>query len=326
MGTMDGAAEGDLAFRGAFRMTTERPERPRHHQLPYRFREFSRRLWDKAEEDDVFFMAGAVAFNVIIAVIPLLILGVGLTGFVLSARFPDPTAAVLELVSDNLPQAGAGVDLTGLLRSGVAGIVERRAGFTVLGSIFFIWLATRLVGSLRIAVREVFDIGARRSIIRGKLFDIAAVLIGILLLTLNLGMTVMLTAAVQMGGDFLEVEGGTLSLADRLAGITVAVVSIWMLFLIAYRYLPARPIRWRTAAIAATFAAAAHEGLKVAFSWYATEVADYGSTLGNLATVAVLFFWIYYGALVFVLGGEVAQVSTMRKASRVGVVSFEAGP
>jgi membrane protein len=291
MGTMDGAAEGDLAFRGAFRMTTERPERPRHHQLPYRFREFSRRLWDKAEEDDVFFMAGAVAFNVIIAVIPLLILGVGLTGFVLSARFPDPTAAVLEL-----------------------------------GSIFFIWLATRLVGSLRIAVREVFDIGARRSIIRGKLFDIAAVLIGILLLTLNLGMTVMLTAAVQMGGDFLEVEGGTLSLADRLAGITVAVVSIWMLFLIAYRYLPARPIRWRTAAIAATFAAAAHEGLKVAFSWYATEVADYGSTLGNLATVAVLFFWIYYGALVFVLGGEVAQVSTMRKASRVGVVSFEAGP
>ena len=229
-------------------------------------------------------------------------------------------------MSEILPQAGGGVDLTGLLRSGVAGLVERRTGFTVFGSIFFVWLATRLVGSLRVAVREVFDIGARRSIIGGKLFDIAAVLVGILLLTLNLGVTLMLTAAVEMGGGFLGVQGGTLSFADRLAGITVAGLSIWMLFLIAYRYLPARPIRWRTAAIAATFAAIAHEGLKIGFSWYATEVAEYGSTLGNLATIAVLFFWIYYGALVFVLGGEVAQVSTMRKASRIGVVSFGAGP
>ena len=55
-----------------------------------------------------------------------------------------------------------------------------------------------------------------------------------------------------------------------------------------------------------------------------TEIADYGSAFGNLATVAVLFFWIYYGAVVFILGGEVAQVYTMRKASRVGVMSFEA--
>jgi uncharacterized BrkB/YihY/UPF0761 family membrane protein len=45
-----------------------------------------------------------------------------------------------------------------------------------------------------------------------------------------------------------------------------------------------------------------------------TEIADYGSAFGNLATVAVLFFWIYYGAVVFILGGEVARVYTMRKA------------
>ena len=57
-----------------------------------------------------------------------------------------------------------------------------------------------------------------------------------------------------------------------------------------------------------------------------TEIADYGSAFGNLATVVVLFFWIYYGSIVFILGGEVAQVSTMRKASRAGVMSFEAGP
>ena len=64
--------------------------------------------------------------------------------------------------------------------------------------------------------------------------------------------------------------------------------------------------------------------LKTGFSWYATEMADYGTAFGNMATLAVLIFWIYYGSIVFILGGEVAQVYTMRKASRVQVqASFE---
>ena len=65
--------------------------------------------------------------------------------------------------------------------------------------------------------------------------------------------------------------------------------------------------------------------LLTGFSWYATEVANYGTAFGNVATLAVLIFWIYYGSVVFILGGEVAQVYTMRKASRVQVrASFEA--
>jgi membrane protein len=102
----------------------------------------------------------------------------------------------------------------------------------------------------------------------------------------------------------------------------VALASIWALFLVVYRYLPVRRIPWRTAIVAATFAALAHESLKYGFSWYATEVADYTSTWGNLATVAVLFFWIYYESVVFILGGEVAQVYTMRKARKVQVRSL----
>lgn len=278
-------------------------------------------MWEKADDDDVFFMAGAIAFNLLIALFPLLILGAGLTGFVLRARFADPVAAVVGRMSALFPTAG--VDLIGLIGDLAGGLVQQRTGFTLIGLVFFVLLATRLVGSLRTALREIFDVGARRGILEAKLFDILVVLIGVVLLTLNLGVTVILSAVMDFGVRLLHLEGATLTLAQRLFGIGVAFTSVWILFVIAYRFLPARPIRWRTAAIAATFAAVGHELLKGAFSWYATEVADYGTAFGNLATVAVLFFWIYYGALVFILGGEFAQVSTMRKASRVGVVSFQ---
>jgi membrane protein len=276
---------------------------------------------DKAEEDDVFFMASAIAFNLLIALFPLLILGVGLTGIVLSTRFDNPAAAVVSVVTEALPDAG--VNLSGVVQDLVDGLVENRAGFTVFGSVLFVLLATRLVGTVRIALREIFDVGQRRGILEAKAFDVLVVLIGVVLLTLNLGVTVALTAVLTYSVDLIGLEGVTLTLTQRAFGVIVAFSSIWVLFLIIYRYLPAGRIGWRTASIAATFTAFGHEVLKSAFSWYATEVADYGSAFGTLATAAVLFFWIYYGSLVFILGGEFAQVSTMRKASRVGVVRFQ---
>jgi uncharacterized BrkB/YihY/UPF0761 family membrane protein len=48
-------------------------------------------------------------------------------------------------------------------------------------------------------------------------------------------------------------------------------------------------------------------------------VADYRSTYGNLTTLVVLFFWIYYASVVFILSGELAQVYTMRKARKVQI-------
>ena len=295
--------------------------KPRHHRYEYRVREYLRRLAEKCDDDEVLFMAGAVAFNLVMALFPLVVLGIGIVGFVL-AGYADPTDAVLGLLGQNLP-TGAGVELTEFVGELTQRLMASRTSYTIAGSIFLLWVATRLSGSLRVVLREIFDIGFKRNPIHGKLFDTAAVLIGFILLTVNLGATVFITAAMRFGVDILLLEGFAVSFAEHVLGMGISFVSIWALLFFLYRYVPARPISMRTAMIAATFAGVAHESLKFGFSWYATEVANYGSTLGNLANVAVLLFWIYYESLVFILGGEVGQVFTMRKASRVGVVTFE---
>lgn len=291
----------------------------------YRAREFVRRLWVKVLEDDVFFMAGAVAFNLLVAVFPLILLAIGVTGYVLSAQVEDPVGATVALVESMMPQAGGGVDVGGIVNRVVTEVVAQRSGFTFFGALFFTWLATRLVGTLRVVLRETFDIGQDRGILKGKLFDVQVVVVGALLLTLNLGVTIVFGAAVTFGVEILGPGGPVMGFAERLAGQVLALASVWTLFLIVYRYLPARRIPWRTAVVAATFSAVLHEALKIGFSWYATDVADYSSTWGNLATVAVFFFWIYYEALVFILGGEVAQVYTMRKAGKVQAGSVAGG-
>jgi membrane protein len=282
-------------------------------------REGLRMFWQKFNDDDAFFLAGGIAWGVLFALVPLLALGIGLTGFVLSARFDDPTQAVVALFAGAMPQTGAAASFADVLRNLVVEVTANRAGLTLVGALVFIWLATRLSGSVRSALFRVFEVGVRRGIVHGKLFDVLAVMTGVLLVTLNLGVTVVFTAAMAFGVEIFGWGGDTVTIAQRLLAATIAFASIWTLFVLAYRYLPARRTPWRTSLVAATFAALVHELLKFAFSTYVTEVANYTSTLGNLATAAILLLWIYYGALVFIVGGEVAHVYTMLRARRAVV-------
>ena len=287
-----------------------------HHGVFPRTREFLRLLWEKSVDDDALFIAAAIAWGVLFALVPLLALGIGLTGFVLSARFDDPTDAVVTLFARTLPEGEAGARLAELLHTLVGEVMVNRTGLTVLGSIIFVWFASRLSGSLRSALYTVFEVGVRRGIIVGKLFDMLTVSLGVVLVTVNMGVTVAYSAAIDFGVDIFGWGGPTLTYAERLLGISIAFTSIWTLFLLVYRYLPMRRTPWKMALVAATCAALAHEALKLAFSWYATDIANYASTLGNLATIAVLLLWIYYGALVFILGGEVAYVQARLEVRR----------
>lgn len=287
------------------------------HGLGRRSADVVRRLYGKAADDNIFFLAGAISFNVLVAVVPLLLFATGVAGMVLTARFDDPAGAVLDLLVENLPAIGGDINLATQVREAIQGIMDNRAGFGFIGFVLLIWFSTRLVGSLRAALAEVFDITQARSIVAGKIFDAKVVVAGGLLFILNVALTTAVTAAENYGVSLLGLEGRTVTVLGQVIAFAVAFTSIWVLFLGVYRFLPARSVPWRTALIAATFMAVFHELLKLAFGWYATNVADYGSTYGNLVTLAVLFLWIYYEAVVFILGGEVAQVLTMRRARQV---------
>ncbi|MDH3423723.1 MAG: YihY/virulence factor BrkB family protein, partial [Gemmatimonadota bacterium] len=220
------------------------------------------RLWKKFAVDDAFLLSAAIAWGVLFAIVPFLALGIGLTGFVLSARFDDPTEAVLELFARNLPQGAAGEEFARMLDALVGEVMTSRTGLTVVGSLVFVWLATRLSGTLRSVLATVFETDNTRGIVHGKAFDIAVVLLGVFLVTLNIGVTVLGAAAVRFGVEIVGLGGGTVSIAERALGAGIAFLSIWTLFLLIYRYLPRVRTPWRTTLVASTFAGVVHEFVK----------------------------------------------------------------
>jgi len=278
------------------------------------FFDFARAVVIKADADNIAFLSGAIAFNLLVAFAPLILAAIGIAGTILRLQEADPAETLLRYIFEGLPpvsdefQAMVG----GILRE----LIDQSTGLLSIGTVFLVWLSTRLIGTLRTALREVFDIQQGRNIILGKLFDMKMVIAAGTLLALNVGITVSVELVARFGLDALGIATGVPRPFQIFYGRVVAFLSIWVMFLLMYRYLPPRKIHWRTAVVAATFAALLFELLKLAFGWYVTNVADYRSTYGNLATLVVLILWIYYSATVFILGGEVGQVFAMRRIRR----------
>lgn len=296
------------------RRQAERRYHPRPPQREETFREgvqdFLRRVYVKADQDGIFFMSGAIAFNLVVAIVPLMLAILGITGIVLQNRVEDPSRLLANYIFQALPPAGAEFQQF-VEKEIIGGLLAKSGNLLGFGLIILVWVSTRLVGTLRFALREVFDIGEDRNIIKGKWFDVQMVVAAGTLFTINAAATVVINIVTRTGTELLGVHPTQLFQKYLLS--VVAAVSIWSMFVLIYRYLPFRRIHWRTALVAATFTSVMFELLKRAFAWYALNIAEYSSTYGNFLNLIIIVIWMYYLALAFVLGGEVGQVYALRR-------------
>ena len=288
-----------------------RPEdRPLHRRFVSWLGTVAGGIWTKGADDNIFFLAGAIAFNVLVAFLPLLLAIIGIAGTVLG-RGQRAQDTVIEYLRQTVPVA---VDLP--YEQILTTLAQNSTGILSVGTLLFLWIATRLVGTLRTVLREIFDIAEGRTIVAGKIFDIKMVFMAGTLFLVNMGLTFGLRVgaqAVTRTTGLNPAEIPFFSQATNWWPQIVAFATIWVMFLLIYRYLPPRRIRWSTAVIASTFTSLFVEALKFGFTFYVERVADFNAFWGNVTTFVILVLWIYYTSVVFILGGEFAQVVTMNR-------------
>jgi membrane protein len=267
----------------------------------------------KAGEDNIFFLAGGIAFDVLFGAIPFLLMLVGIFGLVLS-RVVDPTKAVVDYLFTILPHSQTLVDRTDRI---VDTVIAGRTSFGVLGLVLFLWTSTRLIATLRTSLREIFDLPEERGIVEGKVFDVQMVLVAGTLFLANTGITIVLDAAQNLGIRLVGTRWIDVQTVQLVWARLLAFVFILLMFLLIYRYLPRRRTPWRMAAVAAVFTALAFELLKGLFAMYVLHATSWQKVYGALVTPVIIVLWIYYSAVVFILGGEVAHVYELLRVRRV---------
>ena len=272
--------------------------------------DFGRRLWAKMAEDDVLFLASGVAFNILLASVPFFLLLASGIGFALGTSLDASNGVAAAFIRDLFPMNGSGAD--SVLDPVIRDMVRTRGVAGVLGAVAYVWFSTRLFGSLRAVFNTVFDVPKRHSILLGKLFDMWFTVAATVLVIAWIAASAYVAVARSRGMAFLASVG--VQNESFTQGITyysgrfVAFLLLGMVFFALYKALPYRRMRWQQAAFGAVASALLFEFARWAFTLILHRWNPATLYTGALAAIVIVVFWVYYGALIVIVGGEVSQV------------------
>ena len=101
------------------------------------------------------------------------------------------------------------------------------------------------------------------------------------------------------------------ALAIWLIGLLVPILLIFLAFWVIYRIVPNRPVTWGEVLPGAVVAALLWTVLRVGFTYYATNIANYDSAFGPLSTGITLLVFLYFASVIVLLGAEFARASAL---------------
>ncbi len=283
---------------------------------------YLRGLYGELTRKDIFLFAQAIAFKVLVTVVPVLILVTGIMGQVL--RRDRAFEFVTRQIRNVLPPYQTEQTLNFLLD-----LQKASGAITAIGLVGLFVSAITLMTTLRAAISNIFneDYHKARSILGGYVFDLRMVgQVGLLFL-LSVGVTVGVQWMNKLGGEFFRWYGfdydwlfqGWSTLFQFLGLVLPLFISISMFSQLFYFVPRPRPPR-RSVFRGAVTTALLWEAAKYGFTFYAANIA--GFDLGNTFGLILAFvFWVYYSGIVLCIGALVVLVDEKRQRQRATRIS-----
>ncbi len=247
--------------------------------------------------------AAAIAFHVLLAVFPFVLLLVTIAGFLLQddERRADVVAEIVEripLVADS----GVQIDAALAASSAPLGLLG------LVGIVTMLWSASGMMAALRHGLNAAWKVERRHTFVRGKLIDLALVLAVDLLVLVAIGLTLLRPLVSGLVDDASFVDAAFSSwLAGAVVGVVVPLAVSFGALAAIYRLVPASLPALGDVVVGAALAALALRVLEAGFAVYVANFATYDVVYGSLATVVAFLFFVYLSASIVLFGGEVAS-------------------
>ncbi len=243
-------------------------------------------------------LAAAIAYYALLSLFPLVITIVAVTGTVLSDE--QARQEVIDPIVEALPLTDeGGADLRGALEGAGAG--ARAVG--IVGFLGLLWTASGMMGAIRAGLSAVTGADEGRAFLRGKLVDLAMVLVA--------GAALFLSTAVMLVGRLAEEQLlEPLGLSGVLGGALVEVVTPVLLafgVLVALlRLVPATPMAWDGVWRGALGGALALWVLTNCFAIYVENFGRYNAVYGSLGAVVAFLAFVFLASIVLLLTAAAA--------------------
>ncbi|MDQ2744860.1 MAG: YihY/virulence factor BrkB family protein [Chloroflexota bacterium] len=262
----------------------------------------------KVGQDNIGFLASAVAWTLLTSIVPIVVGLTAITGFFL--RDPATQAAVVSHLSSALQ----GVLSPTEIRNAAKASVQHAGLLGIIGILGIIWGGSNVGGTISTVFQPIFHVRGR-SIPHEKGIDVVMILVYTVLMLIIL--------VVTSAGAILNrlVSGFPLpGISTWVIGTAISLVASFLLFAVTYIVFPntethfKRDNIWPGAAITAVL----FQLLTNIWPIYA-HFAHFSKYTAILASLLVLTAWIYFFSLILIVGAEIVSFGALRQAQRQAI-------
>lgn len=269
------------------------------------------------QEDDVPLLAAAIAYNATISLVPLLIVVVAVSNFLLGQEAAQAwIIATTEDIAD-LRTAQAIRSISDTAEESVLRLNGIVAVVTVGGLLFG---ATGVFVRTRQALDIVWNVQGQPEkpllqFIKERLLSFLLIIgLGIMVTTLTLAST-----TLSVLRDIISLEG-----IAQTANSLVSTALIMLLFAIIFRMLPNAEVAWRDVWVGAFVTALLFTAGNKLIGLYLRST-GLTSVYGAAGSLVVGLLWVYFSALVFLAGAEITQVYANQVGAEIKSTVQETG-
>ena len=289
MGFVEDVKEGDLE---RFDVTTRQG--------------FFKELITRIKLVDVVGLGSQLAYFFLLSLFPLLIFLLTLLPYLNIDQ-----SALFDFIKEYAP-----TNVYSIIENTIGEVLNNRSGGLLsLGIIGTVWSASNGMNALTRALNQSYFSHEKRSFIMKRVLSIVftLMLIGVVAVALVLpvfGEQIGKTLFSYMG---LDEEFLTVWNSIRW---TIPPLLIFVVFTLVYWLIPAVKMKIKDAIPGAVFATVGWILASLAFSFYVGNFANYSNTYGSIGGIIVLMIWMYFSAIILILGGQVNAVMQERREEK----------
>ena len=263
----------------------------------------------KWNDHDATTQSAALAFFTVFSLAPVLVVVIAVAGAIFGAD------AVRGQIFNEFqlwmgPQAAGFVEQ--ILRSAAKPSTSSSRLVAGLGIVTLIFGASGAFVQLQASLNRVWEVAPRpgaafTTLLRKRLLSFAVILgIGFLLVV-----SLVLSAALTALGDYVERHFAIPASLLHLGNVLVSFAIITLLFALIYRLLPDVKLAWRDVAFGSLITSGLFALGKELIGLYLGRT-GVASAYGAAGSLVMLLLWIYYSALIFLLGAELTRIQSRR--------------
>jgi|AntDeeMetagen134_2_1112570.scaffolds.fasta_scaffold00570_11 membrane protein len=246
-----------------------------------------RSVIDGVSENNVTFLAASIAYYAFFSVVPLLLLTLSIGSLVGGEAFAE---RIVSLVGEQLSSSGESLVSSALENP------DGRTGASAVGLVGLAWSAIKVFRAVDTSFDRIYVSDVTTSLVRQIRNGLTVLVLVGLGIVVMIGVGTFIRRATIVGPLFVDVFG-----------LVALLVGLMIVFLPLYYVMPPKAMTVRKALPGTVVAAIGWIGLQIGFQIYTTYAASF-EAYGILGGVLLFLTWLYFGAILLLLGAVVNAV------------------